>query len=107
MIARWKWWFLFLGLCAVGIEDNFFDLGGHSILLTLVRMQLAERVSWDVPLLALFEYPTVGALAAYIERRGMGNGEPVGPAEESRERASRQREGFELQQKRLRDRRVP
>ncbi len=62
--------------------DNFFDLGGHSLLLSMVRNRIKEQLSRDVPMIRLFQYPTVKELAAYLV--GMPAKEPG----ESREGAS-------------------
>ena len=50
----------------VGIRDNFFDLGGHSLLLVRVRARLAETFGPVVSLVDLFQYPTVESLAAFV-----------------------------------------
>jgi 3-oxoacyl-(acyl-carrier-protein) synthase len=53
----------------VGVEDNFFDLGGHSLLLAQVHSRLASALGRDVAdltLLDLFRYPTVRSLAAWL-----------------------------------------
>ena len=50
----------------VGIRDNFFDLGGHSLLLVRVRARLAEELGPVVSLVDLFQYPTVESLAAFV-----------------------------------------
>jgi natural product biosynthesis luciferase-like monooxygenase protein/amino acid adenylation domain-containing protein len=63
-------WAEVLGVDRVGAEDNFFDLGGHSLRATQVVARLRAALRIDLPLLALFEHPTVVALAADIERRG-------------------------------------
>lgn len=54
--------------------SNFFDLGGHSILATRMIFEVRKKFVADVALGAIFRYPTLGALAAEIERL-MGNGE--------------------------------
>jgi amino acid adenylation domain-containing protein/thioester reductase-like protein len=54
----------------VGLNDAFFDLGGHSMLLLRVRSRLAEVLRRPIPLVALFEYPTVRALAEYLGANG-------------------------------------
>ncbi|MFZ1830403.1 MAG: amino acid adenylation domain-containing protein, partial [Candidatus Competibacteraceae bacterium] len=52
----------------VGIRDNFFDLGGHSLLGARVIARVRERFGGDIPLRALFEHPTVEALAAWVSQ---------------------------------------
>jgi len=46
---------------------NFFDLGGHSLLLARVHGWLCQRLKREVPITALFQYPTVAALARFLE----------------------------------------
>jgi amino acid adenylation domain-containing protein len=54
-----------LGIESVGLDDNFFGLGGSSMLLVRVQRLLAA-VHIAVPVLDLFRYPTVRALAAHL-----------------------------------------
>ena len=58
-----------LKLDQVGIEDNFFLLGGHSLLGTQIIAQVADTFGVDLPLRSLFDAPTVRLLSAEIERR--------------------------------------
>jgi acyl carrier protein len=60
-------WAEILNLDAIGINDNFFDVGGHSLLATRVISRLRGEFDINLPLRVLFEQPTVGALADYIE----------------------------------------
>ena len=53
----------------VGIEDNFFLLGGNSLLGTQIIAQVADTFGVDLPLRSLFDAPTVRLLSAEIERR--------------------------------------
>jgi acyl carrier protein len=52
----------------VGRDDNFFLLGGHSLLGTQVIARVREAFGVDLTLRALFDHPTVAALAGEIER---------------------------------------
>jgi acyl carrier protein len=60
-------WSGVLQLNRVGIHDNFFDLGGHSLLATQALWRVRSAFDIDLPLRALFESPTVAALAQVIE----------------------------------------
>jgi hypothetical protein len=59
-------WREFLKLDAVGVNDVFFDLGGHSLLLILVHEKLQRRLDRDVPIADLFRFPTVRTLARHL-----------------------------------------
>lgn len=59
-------WQEVLNLEEVGTHDNFFDLGGHSLLLVQVHAKLKEKFKLDLSLIELFTYPTVFDLARYI-----------------------------------------
>ncbi|MCY1227231.1 Tyrocidine synthase 3 [compost metagenome] len=54
----------------VGLHDNFFDLGGHSLLLIRAHRLLEDRLQATFPLVNLFKYPTVESLARWIEQGG-------------------------------------
>jgi amino acid adenylation domain-containing protein len=73
-----KIWVEVLSLNPVGIHDNFFDLGGHSLAATRVTSQIRDVFQVELPLRYLFETPTVAALADHIERaRCSTNGRQV------------------------------
>ena len=62
-----KIWSEILRVDRVGLTDNFFDLGGHSLLLMRVHGRLLEQgLAGDLTLMDLFQYPTVEALSRRI-----------------------------------------
>jgi amino acid adenylation domain-containing protein len=84
-------WQKVLRLEKVGINDNFFDLGGHSILMVQVFDELRQVVRGEIAMIELFEHPTINALARHLTR------EQETPAEATVETQSaqveKQREG--------------
>lgn len=61
-----------LGVSQVGIEDSFFDLGGHSLIAVRLFAQIKRRFDVEFPLSVLFEAPSVAALAERIIARSGG-----------------------------------
>jgi len=59
-------WKEVLGIERVSVEDNFFDLGGHSLLVTRVHERLQRKLARQIPLLKLFEHPSVRRLTEYL-----------------------------------------
>ncbi|KTC92608.1 MULTISPECIES: non-ribosomal peptide synthetase [Legionella] len=51
----------------VGIDDNFFDMGGHSLSLVRVHVQLQELLKRKIPIVKLFEHATIRKIAALFE----------------------------------------
>ena len=59
----------------IGVDDNFFDFGGHSLQVVQVQNRLRETLGVDVPVLKLFQFPTVRTLAKFIgEQQGAKGG---------------------------------
>jgi amino acid adenylation domain-containing protein len=65
-------WCAVLGIERVGIHDNFFVLGGHSLVATQVMSRVRTAFQIDIPLRTLFEWPTVAGLAQTIEKAIQG-----------------------------------
>lgn len=57
-------WGEVLGIEQIGIHDNFFQLGGHSLRATQIVSRIRQRLGWDVPVRAIFEVPTIAGLSA-------------------------------------------
>ena len=73
-------WAEVLALNQVGIHDNFFDLGGHSLLGAQVISRVRKTLQTEVSLRNLFESPTVAGLSAAISKNGNGSGKPTSKA---------------------------
>ncbi len=59
-------WREVLGLAQVGVNDNFFDLGGHSLLVVQVQRRLGELQGQDVSITDMFRFPTIRSLARHL-----------------------------------------
>jgi acyl carrier protein len=55
-----------LGIENVGVNDNFFEIGGHSLLLTRVHSRLNKQFQREFSLIDLFTHSTISALAKYV-----------------------------------------
>ena len=64
-----KLWSQVLGIDPIGRDDDFFEMGGHSLLAVQVAVRLQEFVPVEAPSANLYETPTVRGLAAALERR--------------------------------------
>ncbi len=65
-----------LAVSPIGVEDDFFALGGSSLLAFTLHQRLTARLGRDVPMSALLAHPTVGGLAGFLT----GSSAPVGVA---------------------------
>jgi acyl carrier protein len=61
-----KVWADSLGIEKVGIEDDFFELGGASVVATQIVSRLREMFQMDLPAILLFDTPTIEKLARYM-----------------------------------------
>jgi amino acid adenylation domain-containing protein len=60
-------WGLVLGVEQPSTTDNFFDLGGHSVLLAQASALLSEDLGLEVAALTILEHPTIASLASHLE----------------------------------------
>src|SRR5262249_41196310 len=67
-------WGEILGLPRVGIHDNFFDLGGHSLRPTQAGPRIRQPFRVELPLPAFFEAPTVAGLSRLLEGAAPADG---------------------------------
>jgi acyl-CoA synthetase (AMP-forming)/AMP-acid ligase II/acyl carrier protein len=58
-----------LGIDRIGLDDNFFDLGAHSLQMVKVHSELNRCIDQPVSLISFFQYPNVRSLSAHIEQR--------------------------------------
>ncbi|MDE9451636.1 LLM class flavin-dependent oxidoreductase [Aliiroseovarius sp. Z3] len=63
-------WKTALDLSEVSVTENFFDLGGHSLLVVQVQRLLKDRLHRDVAITDLFRFPTIRGLAAHLSDGG-------------------------------------
>lgn len=83
-------WQRILDVQNVGVDDNFFDLGGDSLLLVAVHSNLQKLLQKEIALMDLFEFSTIRKLAQHL-----GHTESKTTiASDSKQRAQRQREAF-------------
>ena len=59
-------WRTVLGTDEIGVDDNFFDVGGHSLLVVRLHRTLQERLGHPLPLTDLYRYPTVRSFSVSL-----------------------------------------
>ncbi|MBL8750202.1 MAG: LLM class flavin-dependent oxidoreductase [Planctomycetes bacterium] len=84
ILAIWK---QALGTEDVGVENNFFDSGGHSILAVRVHREIVQRLGVDLQVTDLFRFTTVRSLAKHLQA---GKSQPTA-AQQAAERAKARR----------------
>ncbi|HSK75059.1 MAG TPA: amino acid adenylation domain-containing protein [Thermoanaerobaculia bacterium] len=76
-------WQEVLGVDRVGVHDNFFEIGGHSLLLVRLLSRLQEALKADLSLMDLFSHPNVHAQAEHLRGRGARERRDALPARRS------------------------
>jgi amino acid adenylation domain-containing protein len=94
-----KIWQEVLNIERVGLNDNFFDLGGHSLLLYKAHGRMQEVFERSFSMVELFRYPTISALADFLNR------DPQAVAEKkmTQNRADQQKDAMKRQVDRMRE----
>ncbi len=90
-------WQELLHVQKVGINDNFFDLGGHSLLLTQVHSRLSDMYDKELTIVDLFRFPTIHSLAKFL---GDNRKQEISDNyQKIRERANKQRQVYQNRSK--------
>jgi amino acid adenylation domain-containing protein len=94
-------WEEVLGLDQVGTQDNFFDLGGHSLNIIEVQTKVKEAFEKDINVVEMFRYPTIGTFAKFLGDDQSGKA----IREKTEIRASRQKQAMDAQKQRMKNKR--
>jgi amino acid adenylation domain-containing protein len=57
-----------LSVDRVGLDDNWFDLGAHSLQMVKAHAELNQRIETPIPLISFFQYPNIRTLCSFIEK---------------------------------------
>lgn len=89
-------WRRVLGREQIGARDNFFDVGGHSLLVLRLQLLLKEALGRQISLTDLYRFPTVQGLAAFLESGGADDG----ALDKSEDRAAQRRAAMDRRRSR-------
>jgi amino acid adenylation domain-containing protein len=85
-------WQQAMGIPAVGLNDNFFDLGAHSLTVAEAHAKLQEALGREIALLDLFQFTTISTLAAHLDAQSATqSAERPAASSQLSERAARRR----------------
>jgi len=70
-------WKRVLGLPSIGIHDNFFDLGGHSLMAARLILQIRSLTGREIPVSAIFRAPTIESFARLLQQDSISKTDPV------------------------------
>ncbi|QQS37256.1 MAG: LLM class flavin-dependent oxidoreductase [Ignavibacteriales bacterium] len=84
-------WKDLLKLPKVGLKDNFFDIGGHSLLAVQLHARLKESVDDELTLIDIFRFPTISTIVEYIEKKTKTTETTTVKSESKRAKMSKQR----------------
>lgn len=72
-----KIWQEVLGVSPIGVTDDFFDLGGHSLKVARLADRLEQVYHYRLPLTTLFQAPTIAQLAQVLRQEAASGAEPA------------------------------
>lgn len=93
-----KIWEGILNIDHIGVNDNFFDIGGHSLLLIQVYYKMKENFDTDLEVVDMFQYPTIRLLSEYLE-----SGKKEDTIAQTAKQATQSKESMKTNRKRLKD----
>ncbi len=96
-------WQKVLGIEKVGVDDNFFDLGGDSLIALQVIAELKKAFEFDIPVVSLYERLTTRALAALLSNNPEGAAAADGQGESREERMLRRKQFQQKKRSRARE----
>jgi hypothetical protein len=79
----------------IGIDDNFFDLGGHSLLMVKVNNDLKQSLMRDISIVEMYRYPTIKTLSEALSNES----DKVLSVDKINDRAKRQKESSSKQKR--------
>ncbi len=85
-------WRDMLNLADVGVDDNFFDIGGHSLLAVRLHRQICDAFDQTLPITDIFRFPTIRSLAAHLSESGQNGGVENEALSRAERRAAMRRE---------------
>ncbi len=96
-------WQEVLGVEKVSVTDNFFDLGGHSLLMAQAHSKLQGLIGREIPIVELFRFPTIRALARHLAQESgeTGAAAPASAVQQGLDRAQLQRDAMAQQRERM------
>ena len=100
-----KIWCELLNVQAISVHDNFFDLGGHSLLLTRLQDRLQKDLGGTISMLELFQHTTIRALATYMDQEHEAHTQHIETSLQAKhEQATQRREAASQQRERRQNR---
>ncbi len=83
----------------IGINNNFFDLGGHSLMVVQLQSKLQAIFDQDISIVELFEHPTIHSLAQYLKNKNTEISNTKNQADNRRSRKDSMKQRRKIRQK--------